>query len=91
MTAMLPLDVILLGHYMQLVAAGESDPVSRAYRSGRSRLDAAVSRVLTRVGAPITAALAIAVVDGAAVAALSEGRDVRETAHSLLEQILQLH
>jgi DNA-binding transcriptional regulator YbjK len=46
LAATLPVDEILLGHYQQLVAAGASDPVSRAYRTGRDRLNAALSRVL---------------------------------------------
>lgn len=78
--ATLPESEPLLGHYQQLVAAGQSEPVSAAYQAGRDRLNSAVGRVLGVIGAPIPPALAIAVVDGAAVAALSEGRDVRETA-----------
>ena len=35
----------------------------------------------------LTADLAIAVVDGAAVSALSEGRDVKATARELLESV----
>lgn len=78
--ATLPESEPLLGHYLQLVAAGQSEPVSAAYLAGRDRLNSAVGRVLAVIGAPIPPSLAIAVVDGAAVAALSEGRDVRQTA-----------
>ena len=51
--ATLPTDEEMLGHYLQLVAAGESPPVSRAYRTGRDRLNAAVTRVLERLGSPM--------------------------------------
>jgi DNA-binding transcriptional regulator YbjK len=86
--ATLPTDEEMLGHYLQLVAAGESPPVSRAYRTGRDRLNAAVTRVLGRLEVPWSAELIIAVVDGACVSALSEGRDVRETARQRLEALL---
>jgi DNA-binding transcriptional regulator YbjK len=86
--ATLPTDEEMLGHYLQLVAAGESPPVSRAYRTGRDRLNAAVTRVLERLEVPWSAELIIAVVDGACVSALSEGRDVRETARQRLEALL---
>lgn len=88
LAACLPSDEGLLGHYLQLVAAGASEPVSRSYRTGRSRLNAAIGRVLDHLGSRCTAQLVIAVIDGAAVSALSEGRDVRDTARDLLRQIL---
>lgn len=87
LSATLPADVELLGHYLELVAAGESAPVRAAYRTGRDRLNAAVTRVLRRMGLPWTADMAIAVVDGASVSAISEGRDVRETASGLLREL----
>lgn len=86
--ATLPDGQPLLGHYLQLIAAGQSAPVSAAYNTGRGRLNMAVSRVLTVIGVDISAELAIAVVDGAAVSALSEGRDVRQTARSRLVELL---
>lgn len=88
LAATLPTDEEMLGHYLQLVAAGESPPVSRAYRTGRDRLNAAVTRVLQRLGVPWSAELIIAVVDGACVSALSEGRDVRQTARQRLRALL---
>ncbi|MGB7979906.1 MAG: TetR family transcriptional regulator [Candidatus Nanopelagicales bacterium] len=87
LSATLPADEELLGHYLQLVAAGASPPVRRAYRTGRDRLNAAVNRVLRRVGFPWPAELVIAVVDGACVSALSEGRDVRTTARAAVDQL----
>lgn len=88
LAACLPMDEGLLGHYLQLVAAGASEPVSRSYRTGRSRLNAAIGRVLDHVGSPCPAHVVIAIIDGAAVSALSEGRDVRETARDLLRLVL---
>jgi DNA-binding transcriptional regulator YbjK len=89
LSATLPTDEDLLGHYLQLVAAGGSAPVRRAYRTGRDRLNAAVSRVLRRAGVPWSAEMVIAVVDGAAVSALSEGRDVRETAEGRIRDLIE--
>lgn len=86
--ATLPSDEEMLGHYMQLVAAGQSAPVRTSYRTGRDRLNAAVARVLRRVGVERSAELIIAVVDGACVSALSEGRDVHETAAARLRELL---
>jgi len=88
LAATLPTDEEMLGHYLQLVAAGESPPVRRAYRTGRDRLNAAVTRVLQTLGVPWSADLIIAVVDGACVSALSEGRDVRQTARHRLRALL---
>lgn len=67
-------------HYLQLIAAGAVPGIARAYRTGRSRLNGALGRVLRRIGSPQDPELIMAVVDGAAVSALSEGRDVRVTA-----------
>lgn len=86
--ATLPSEAPLLGHYLQLVSAGASIPVTRAYHSGRGRINAAVGRVLQRVGSPRSPELIMAIVDGAAVTALSEGEDVRETATQYLDQFL---
>jgi DNA-binding transcriptional regulator YbjK len=87
LAATLPADEELLGHYLQLVAAGGSPPVRRAYRTGRDRLNIAVRRVLSRTGSPWSAEAVIAVVDGACVSALSEGRDPRKLAHDLLLEL----
>lgn len=87
LAATLPADVSLAGHYGQLIGVGDSSSVSRAYRTGRDRLNAAVGRVLAHLGIAVAPELVIAVVDGAAVSALSEGRDVRESARGLLTQL----
>ena len=85
--ATLPPEGPYLGHYIQLISAGTVAPVEQAYRRGRQRLNAAVGRLLDRLGAVIEPDLVIAVVDGAAVTALSEGRDVHATAADLLGKI----
>ncbi|SDN40655.1 DNA-binding transcriptional regulator YbjK [Actinomyces ruminicola] len=79
-----------LGHYMQLISANTSVPVGRAYGEGRNRLNAAVDRVVNGLGLYLTAETVIATVDGAAVTALSEHRDVRSTALALLRRLVQL-
>ncbi|MDO5700524.1 MAG: TetR family transcriptional regulator [Bowdeniella nasicola] len=86
--ACLPASEALENHYLQLLQAASIAPVAHAYAAGRQRLDDAIGRVLRRVGIDIAPELVIAVVDGAAVSALSEGRGVRETAHDLLAEIL---
>lgn len=84
--AMLARETPLFGHYLQLLAAGESAPVSRAYFTGRDRLNRAVARILAVAELPQSPELVIAVVDGAAVSALSEGQDVHATARALLTE-----
>lgn len=88
--AMLPADEPLLGHYLQLIAAGASVPVSRAYFTGRERLNSAMSRALRALDVNLSAELVVTVIDGAAVSALSEGRDVHETARVVLRELLGL-
>ncbi|MCB7138180.1 TetR/AcrR family transcriptional regulator [Cellulosimicrobium marinum] len=77
------------GFYEHLVGAGRHPALARAYADGRGRLDAAVAHVLAVLGgdAP-NPGLVVAVVDGAAVSALSEGRDVRALAVRLLVELL---
>ncbi|MBK5248231.1 MAG: TetR family transcriptional regulator [Actinomycetales bacterium] len=99
--AVLPPDERLRGHYEHLVGAGRSPALAGAYASGRQRLDAAVGRILDGAGRPSgpttpgagrpsgpTPELVIAVIDGAAVSALSEGRDARALARRLLTVIV---
>ena len=75
-------------HYMQLLAASESEDVTEAYRNGRVQLDQAVGRILKHAGVGMPSHIVGAVVDGAAVTAVSEGRDVRELAAELLKDVL---
>lgn len=51
--------------------------VTEAYRKGREALDAAVNRILVRAGVNLTPSVVVALVDGGAVKAISEGYDVQ--------------
>ena len=75
-------------HYMQLLAASESEDVTEAYLNGRVQLDQAVGRILKHAGVDMPSHIVGVVVDGAAVTAVSEGRDVRELAAELLKDVL---
>ena len=88
LAALLPPEGQVRGHYQQLLAAGATPAVARAYHAGRNRLDAAIGDILAATNSPCPAALAVAVVDGAVVSALSEGRDVRKTAADLLRRVV---
>lgn len=88
LTATLPEEGPYLGHYVQLLLASESVPVGLAYREGRQRLNNAIARTVASLGLPLSPETVIALVDGAAVTALSERRDVRETARVLLRRFV---
>ena len=75
-------------HYAQLIASAEAPVVTEAYCKGREALDAAVNRILVRAGVNLTPSVVVALVDGGAVKAISEGYDVREIARMLLETAL---
>lgn len=78
----------LRGHYEHLAGAGRAPALVRAYAEGRVRIDDAIASMLDAAGSASTAALVVAIVDGAAIAALSEGRPVRDTARHLLREVL---
>ena len=89
--ACLPDDTVSMpAHYAQLIAASEAPVVTEAYRKGREALDAAVNRILVRAGVSLTPSLVVALVDGGAVKAISEGYDVREIARMLLDSAVAL-
>lgn len=75
-------------HYAQLIMAAESEDVTKAYQRGRQALDAAVRRIVDRAGVAMSPKLVYAIVDGAAVAAISEGYDVHGTAAALLAEAI---
>ncbi len=83
--------VVPSAHYGQLIAAAESDVVTEAYQKGRVSLDAAIGRILARAGINMQPRMVGAIVDGAAVAAISEGYDVREFATELLREVLEVY
>lgn len=83
--------VTLSAHYAQLIAAAESEVVTEAYQKSHVLLDAAIGRVLSHAGIVMPARMVVAVVDGAAVAAISEGYEVREFASNLLEEAIKAY
>ncbi|WP_265520532.1 TetR/AcrR family transcriptional regulator [Oerskovia flava] len=78
----------LRGFYEHLVAAGRHEALARAYADGRQLLDDAIAELLAELDVDLAPALLVAVVDGAAVSALSEGRDVRDLAAHLVSGLL---
>ncbi len=82
---------VLPAHYAQLIAAAESDVVTEAYQKGRVSLDAAIGRILSHAEIDMPPRMVGAVVDGAAVAAVSEGYDVYEFASDLLAQAIEIY
>lgn len=77
-------DDAVRAHYENLVGAGRSEPLAWGYAAGRDRFDAVIDDLLMRLGTDLGATSAVALVDGAAVAALNEGRGVHEHATSLV-------
>lgn len=78
-------DAVVRGHYEHLVGAGRSDDLAAGYAAARESFDTAIGQLLDELGVgELPAATAVALVDGAAVAALSEGREVRPHAQQLL-------
>lgn len=74
-------------HYMHLVSVSESPAVTKAYREGRARLDSAVDRIIKHAGLKdVTARFVIALVDGAAVSAVSEGDSAHDRVRKLLTE-----
>lgn len=76
------------GHYEHLVSAGRDDTLAGAYAAGRAGLDEAVTQIMDLLDIPVGPEIVVAVVDGAAVSALSEGGDVRVHAELLLRRTL---
>jgi len=81
-------DATVRAHYEQLLAAGRVPALAAALGGGRARLDAVLTTLLAELRLPAPAAVALGVVDGAVVAAVSEGRPVRATARDLLLAVL---
>ncbi len=78
-------------HYAQLIMAAQSKVVTAVYRRGRVRLSEANARILARAGYPeVDPSIVSALVDGAAVAGISEGNPVREVARRVLTDAFDL-
>jgi DNA-binding transcriptional regulator YbjK len=78
----------LLGFYEHVVSAGRSPVLATAFAQGRGELDVVVDELLAQLGVRFSAVLLIAVVDGAAVTALCEGRNVRDLAVDCVTELL---
>lgn len=78
------------GFYEHLVMAGRSETLARVYARNRVRLDDAVAELLERLGVRMSPQLAVGLVDGAAVTALSEGTAHRAVAVRLLLEVMAL-
>ncbi|QZN85983.1 TetR/AcrR family transcriptional regulator [Cellulomonas sp. C5510] len=82
-------DATVRAHYEQLLAAARVPALAAALGAGRARLDAVLEQLLDALGrGDVAPATVLALVDGAVVAAASEGRPVRETARALLADAL---
>lgn len=78
-------------HYEQLIMAAQSKVVTAVYRRGRVRLSEANARILARAGfSELDPSLVSALVDGAAVAGISEGHAVRDEARRVLTDAFDL-
>lgn len=71
-------------YYEHLLGSARNPALARAFAAGRAQVDAVVERVVARVGLGLPAAVAVALVDGAVVSALTEARPLRATARTLL-------
>ncbi|ACQ81485.1 putative regulator [Beutenbergia cavernae DSM 12333] len=87
--AILPADGEIAGHYAHLVAAASMPALARAYAEHRPAIDAAVTRILGAGAVSLDADVAVAVVDGAVISALSEGSDPRTRARELVRRELR--
>ncbi len=77
-------DADVRSHYEHLLGSGRNAALATAFAEGRSDVDDAVERLIALVGAPTSAPVTIAIVDGAVISALTEHRPVRPTARDLL-------
>lgn len=83
-------DAVVRGHYEHLVGAGRSQSLAAGYAQARADFDRVVGQLLTVLGlTSLAPATVVALVDGAAVAALSEGRPVRPHAKTLLTPLAE--
>lgn len=74
--------------YTQLISSHENEALTNAYRKGRHILDPSISAILKHANMAVSPQLIVAVVDGAAVSAISEKLSARETATALLQEAL---
>jgi predicted ribosome-associated RNA-binding protein Tma20 len=80
--------ISIAAHYAQLIASSDAPTVTEAYKKGREHLNSAVNRVLVHAGVAISPDIIVALVDGGAVRAVSEGYDVFAIVHNTLEEAI---
>lgn len=80
-------DDAVRAHYEHLVAAGRTR-LGDTYAASRAGLDEEIAGLLDELGIVMAPEVALALVDGAAVAALSEGRPVREGVVGVLKRVV---
>lgn len=78
----------LSAHYLQLILASESKLVTTVYKNSRSELEDQVQRILDVAKIEVTPRLVYAVIDGAAIACLSENRSLHKFEFNMLKEIL---
>lgn len=81
--------VVPVAHYAQLTAAVGSSAVVEANRTGRALRDAAVARILAHADVHMSPQAVSALVDGAAIAAIAEGKDAQEAAIFLVNAAIE--
>ena len=77
-------DAAIRGHYEHLTRAGRVPALAAAYAAGRADLDGAIAEL----GLAWPSEALVALVDGAALAALSEGRPVRAHVRGVVDRVL---
>lgn len=77
-------DDAVRAQYEHLLGSGRNRALAHAFADGRAEVDDVVARVLAAVGLDLAPDVAVALVDGAVVSALSEDRPVRPAARALL-------
>ena len=77
-------DAQVRSQYEHLLGAGRHVALATAFAAGRGVVDDVLGELVALVAAPTSAAVTIALVDGAVVTALTERRPVRPTACALL-------
>lgn len=75
--------------YCQLISVVDGSLVVEEYRKGYRAVEGNLARILAHAGVHLDVALVMAVADGAAVGALSEGYNVRAFAERMLRDIVE--
>ena len=84
--AMITRPAPLLGHYLELISAGDNETISNAYHAGRGRLNNAISRILAVANLPYPAELRRSPSSPADQPADTQSPDVTSPAHNGLRR-----